>query len=89
MKILKGHTSSIIHMDWSVDGSYLQSNCQAYEISFWDINPDGMQQRPDGASMLRDEKWSNWTCTIGFPVQGIWRSGEDGTDINAVDRSHS
>ena len=45
-------------------------------------------QMPGGASALRDTKWETWTCIIGFPVQEIWRSGEDGSDINAVDRSH-
>ena len=44
---------------------------------------------PGGATALRDEKWFSWTCVIGFPVQEIWRGGEDGTDVNAVDRSHS
>ncbi len=41
-----------------------------------------------GASALRDEKWASWTCTLGWPVQGIWPECADGTDINAVDRSH-
>lgn len=26
--------------------------------------------------------------TLGWPVQGIWPECADGTDINAVDRSH-
>ena len=31
--------------------------------------------------------WNTWTCTHGFPVQGIW-SGVDYTDVNTCDRSH-
>lgn len=38
--------------------------------------------------MNRDEKWSSWTVPIGYPVQGIYRKGQDGTDINAVDRTN-
>jgi len=38
--------------------------------------------------MLCDEEWLSWNCVIGFPVQGIWRECEDGTDVNAVDRSN-
>lgn len=39
--------------------------------------------------MLRDEKWATWTATLGWPVQGIWPSVDDGTDINTVDRSYT
>ena len=38
--------------------------------------------------MLRDENWNTFSTPIGYPVQGIYRKGYDGTDINAVDRSH-
>ena len=30
-----GHTSFITHIDWTVDGAYLRSNCGAYELLFW------------------------------------------------------
>ncbi len=36
---------------------------------------------------MRDEFWASWTLPLGWPVQGIWAAGEDGSDINAVDRS--
>jgi hypothetical protein len=31
--------------------------------------------------------WQTWTCTLGFPVMGIWCDGWDRTDVNAVSRS--
>jgi len=31
--------------------------------------------------------WSAQTCTLGWPVQGIWPPGADMTDINSCDRS--
>ena len=37
----------------------------------------------------RDASWETYTCTLGFPVMGIWPSGSDGTDVNALDRSKS
>ncbi len=43
---------------------------------------------PGGGTALKNADWFTWTCVIGFPVQEIWRGTEDGTDVNAVDRSH-
>ncbi len=43
---------------------------------------------PGGATALKNEPWHTWTITIGFQSLGLWRAEEDGTDINAVDRSH-
>ena len=89
--VLKGHSSYITHIDFSYDEKtneckWLQSNCGAYELLFWDTTTG---KRNGKASALRDVKWGTWTCVLGWPVQGIWQAGQDGTDINAVDRSHS
>jgi len=84
------HNATITHFDFSSeeDGTYLQSNCQAYELLFWSIE-DGSMHQVTSASSLRDVDWSSWTCTLGWPVQGIWPPCADGTDANAVDRSYS
>lgn len=81
----KGHNSYITHLDWSLDGSKLQSNCGAYELLFWDTETG--KQLTNGATMLKDEKWSTWTCVVGWPVQGVYPAYSDGTDVNSVDRS--
>lgn len=38
---------------------------------------------------MRDVRWATQSCYLGFEVVGIWPSDFDGTDINAVCRSHS
>lgn len=38
MRPLKKHSSYITHIDFSVDGGALHSNCGAYELLFWDMN---------------------------------------------------
>uniref|UniRef100_A0A671M179 Echinoderm microtubule-associated protein-like 3 n=1 Tax=Sinocyclocheilus anshuiensis TaxID=1608454 RepID=A0A671M179_9TELE len=82
-----GHSSFITHLDWSKDGKYVMSNSGDYEILYWDV--------ASGCKLLRnrfeskDRKWASYTCVLGFHVMGVWLEGSDGTDINALCRSHS
>nr|XP_061815990.1 echinoderm microtubule-associated protein-like 3 isoform X1 [Nerophis lumbriciformis] len=82
-----GHSSFITHLDWSKDGGYIMSNSGDYEILYWDIAA--------GCKLLRnrfeskDREWASYTCVLGFHVMGVWLEGSDGTDINALCRSHS
>jgi WD40 repeat protein len=39
-------------------------------------------------SQFTGKSWSTFTCPLGWDVQGIWPPNVDGTDINAVERSH-
>uniref|UniRef100_A0A8C8FMH1 EMAP like 3 n=1 Tax=Oncorhynchus tshawytscha TaxID=74940 RepID=A0A8C8FMH1_ONCTS len=82
-----GHSSFITHLDWSKDGKYIMSNSGDYEILYWDI--------AGGCKLLRnryeskDREWASYTCVLGFHVMGVWLEGSDGTDINALCRSHN
>ena len=80
----KGHNSFITHIDWTMDGANLRSNCGAYELLFWDTEGT---QLTGGASALRDAAWHSTTCVLGWDVQGIWPKGEDGTSVNALCKS--
>jgi WD40 repeat protein/Ca2+-binding EF-hand superfamily protein len=84
---LRKHSAFITHLDWSADSNYLHSNCGAYELLFWDANNG--RQLTGGASALRDEHWATWSCVLGWPVQGVFKKEWDGSDVNAVDRSHA
>ncbi|KAJ0405579.1 hypothetical protein P43SY_009628 [Pythium insidiosum] len=83
--IFKKHASYLTHIDFSSDGQHLQSTCGAYELLFCEAKT---ARHVTNASSLRDERWHTMTCTLGWAVQGIWEEGSDGTDVNAVDRSH-
>ena len=83
---LKKHRAFITHLDFSSDGRYLHSNCGGYELLFFDCYTG--EQLTSGATMLRDEAWDTWSCILGWPVQGIFQPGWDGSDVNMVDRSH-
>ncbi|NXY59554.1 EMAL1 protein, partial [Callaeas wilsoni] len=80
-----GHSSFITHLDWSVNSQYLVSNSGDYEILYW--IPSACKQVVS-VETTRDIEWSTYTCTLGFHVFGVWPEGSDGTDINAVCRSH-
>jgi microtubule-associated protein-like 6 len=77
-----GHSSAVLQIDWSTDGTVLMSNSMDREALFWDI-----RGRPAVDQSQRDQQWDSWTCQLGFPVMGIWSDNMDGTDINAVHRS--
>uniref|UniRef100_K3WHU2 EF-hand domain-containing protein n=1 Tax=Globisporangium ultimum (strain ATCC 200006 / CBS 805.95 / DAOM BR144) TaxID=431595 RepID=K3WHU2_GLOUD len=80
------HNSYITHFDFSEDSKYIQSNCGAYEYLFCDTSTS---EQVRSASSLKNVAWATWTCTLGWPVQGIWPECADGTDINAVCASSS
>ncbi|XP_041842455.1 echinoderm microtubule-associated protein-like 3 isoform X1 [Melanotaenia boesemani] len=82
-----GHSSFITHLDWSTDGKYIMSNSGDYEILYWDIAAGCKLLRNRFES--RDREWASYTCVLGFHVIGVWLEGSDGTDINALCRSHS
>uniref|UniRef100_A0A8D0H1R4 EMAP like 2 n=1 Tax=Sphenodon punctatus TaxID=8508 RepID=A0A8D0H1R4_SPHPU len=80
-----GHSSFITHLDWASDSSCFVTNSGDYEILYWD--PSSCRQITS-AEAVRSIDWATATCVLGFGVFGIWPEGADGTDINAVCRSH-
>ncbi|XP_021497820.1 echinoderm microtubule-associated protein-like 2 isoform X2 [Meriones unguiculatus] len=80
-----GHSSFITHLDWAQDSTCFVTNSGDYEILYWD--PATCKQITS-ADSVRNVEWATSTCVLGFGVFGIWPEGADGTDINAVARSH-
>ena len=64
----------------------LQSTSGAFELFFW---LPGEGTRVQSAAAMKDAWWATLSCPLGWPVQGIWPIDPDGTEINAVARSHS
>ena len=82
--ICRGHSSFISHIDWNQDNTMIQTNDGAYELLYW--NAETCKQHTSSYTM-RDAAWATWTCTMGWPVQGVWRDNSDGTDVNSCHRS--
>ncbi|KAG7492916.1 hypothetical protein MATL_G00019970 [Megalops atlanticus] len=79
-------SSFITHLDWSVDGRFLQTNDGAGERLFY--------RMPSGKSVTAKEEmkgvhWMSWTCVIGPEVSGIWPKYSNINDINSVDANYS
>ena len=82
---LAGNSSSVEHLGWSADGDVLMSNSKDGQILYWEIATGA---RINKQALLRDVRWVQWQCVLGWPVMGIWDPGYDQTDINAVCQSH-
>ena len=81
------HSASVRHIDFSLNGAYLQSNCTAFELLYFNTSDGVVIFNP---SNLKDEQWASWTCPLGWPVQGIWPEVSDGTnDATCVHKAHS
>jgi len=87
MKRLRGHSSAVLHIDWSIDNRLLQSSCAAHEVLYWDV-AQGRQLLSSQDCVEGDTEWSTESCHLGFGVMGIWGGGnQKASDINTVDVS--
>ena len=77
-----GHSSFIMALDWAKDGSYIRSNCGAYELLFW--TTEDCKQDPNGRSNTTGVEWATTTVKFAWNVEGIYPKGTDGSHINGV-----
>lgn len=58
---LLGHTSGVIHIDWSSDGMYIRSNSSDFELLFW-RSADGDHLTTDAELDSVPTSWAtrNW-----------------------------
>ena len=82
---LSGSQQFVAHLDWSLNGQYLRTNDDQYQILFYDVAAAQLEKA--GGTKLRDVEWETATCPISWSTQGIWTKGLDGADINHCDRS--
>uniref|UniRef100_A0A0R3TPP0 WD_REPEATS_REGION domain-containing protein n=1 Tax=Rodentolepis nana TaxID=102285 RepID=A0A0R3TPP0_RODNA len=75
-----GHSSFVLHLDWSEDSQCIRSVSGDYELLFWSASNCKQIASP---SSMRDVRWATQSCHLGFEVAGIWPPDSDGTDINA------
>ena len=76
------HNSFITAFDWSADSSYVRTVCGAYEKLYFNIAEKCHD--PSGLSNCQEKLWATTTVKLGWDVQGVHPSGEDGTHVNQV-----
>jgi len=73
----------VTSLDWSADSSYIRSVCGAYEKLYFNITDKSHDSA--GLTNTKEKDWATTTIKLGWDVQGIHPSGEDGSHINGVD----
>lgn len=86
IKVIGVSSSFITQLDWALDGQHFRTTDASYEILYYSVS--NSKNITGGASQFRDEKWQTNNCILGWAVQGTWKAGFDGSDINRVDRNH-
>jgi WD40 repeat protein len=81
------HSSYITAVDWSLDSTAVKSTCGAYELLYFAMESDTLNQVPEGRSAYKNEEWATYSTHFGWPVQGIFGGLIDYTHVNRVDRS--
>ena len=79
------HNSFVTSVDWSSDSTYIRSVCGAYEKLYYNVADKTFDSY--GLTNTKDFQWASTSAKIGWDVEGIYPSGEDGSHINGVDVS--
>lgn len=79
------HNSFVTSVDWSLDSTYIRSVCGAYEKLYYNVA--NKEFDASGISNTKDMQWQSYSSKVGWDVEGIYPSGEDGSHINGVDAS--
>ena len=84
MKINVGFSKGITRLDWSTCGNFIVANSQKFELKFISIRTKAEMK----AEETREIDWATWTCTMGYPVQGIYPAIQ-GLDVRTTCRSNN
>ncbi|CAN0063286.1 unnamed protein product [Pylaiella littoralis] len=80
--MLTTHNSPIVAIDFSTDGRYVRSTCQAYEL--FSHEADTGMVIP-AASRLKNVQWDTQTVLFGWASQGVWPPELGGTEVMSID----
>jgi WD40 repeat protein len=76
---LTAHKAAILAIDFTIDSKYMRSNCNAYELLFFDLNK--MAQDPNGATNSKSFEWATNCCKISWGTLGTFPPSNDFTFV--------
>jgi len=83
--IFDGHKAPVTHIDFSADGQFVRSNCEAFDLKYFDASTG---QEAPAASKLKDTVWATDTCPLDWHMKGIHKQNSK-SEISSVHKSNS
>jgi WD40 repeat protein len=80
------HKAAITAVDFTTDSKFLRSNCNAYELLFFNLT--SMAQDPNGATNTKSNEWATNNCKISWGTMGTFPPGCDFTHVNHTSLSN-
>ena len=81
-----GHSTPVVHVDWSQDSSYIQTNSADNEVMVW-LASSSRQVRD--IDMIRDIDWASGDCVVQWNSLGVWGETNDSADPRTASLSRS
>ena len=81
-----GHSTPVVHVDWSQDSSYIQTNSADNEVMVW-LASSSRQVRD--IDMIRDIDWASGDCVVQWNSLGVWGETSDSADPRTASLSRS
>jgi len=84
--VVTSHRAPVLNIDFTADSQFFTSVDSTNRIFYTESSSSSNVPSP---AALRDEKWATWSCPVGWPVQGFWRSQPLYSFPSCVQRSWS
>lgn len=68
LRLLKGNTSSVTHMQCSAEGTYLMTNSKDGQVLYFNVlSGERVTQQT-----VKDCSWRDWSCPMAWHTMGMW-----------------
>ena len=72
-----GHSSPVVHIDWSTDSQHIQTNSADHEVMVWSA---AVSRPVRDMDVMRDLEWATAACTVQWSSLGVWGETADSPD---------
>ena len=89
--VIDRSNGAITAVDWSADGSLLQTNDTNFELFHYHVDEQDLKRVTPitNASSVRDVAWHTHTCTLSWMTSGVTRPEDMGQYVNTADANPS